>query len=696
MTCYLYLLTPPYLNRIYTGLVGSGPRQPKLFDASNNALPTTINLATDWIAVLRSLGDNKLVLDSRIQSLMTWLFRFGVPIFNGLTSHIAEHLGNGRLNAAPGVILSPIPTDKVAFESELTNFFGLTGDELRLLFPELNRVNPAAWTETSAISTATLGSELLSYLDIDGHPHITETDDLSELVGTFVATAESESKLIFESVIVTRFAGSLLSKRFLILTGLAGSGKTKLAQALARWITLQSVPVDPFKPGSTIKGIQNDYTVVAADAGIVELSTEDGKLVPLPRVIIQEWADYIQSNAVPESMSGRELRDKIEAQSNITGYLHRLESHYKPAAFALVAARKSTESAKCYEVVPVGADWTGTENILGYPDGLQATYYVAKPALDLILHATDHADIPHFLILDEMNLSHVERYFADVLSIIESDEGLELYSGDMMKPEIWRTTSAGKPIPPKLKQLPENLFIIGTVNVDETTYMFSPKVLDRANVIEFRMDAGELKGFLENPAKPDLKNLDGKGAAFGEAFVDAAKNPVSVPGDVKVAYDAEMLLLFKTLQAHGAEFGYRTAYEAARFIHFYKFLGNLPVEGKPWLAGAFDCVVVQKFLPKLNGSESKLRGLLWALAHLCSESRKWDEDKTKRAEQVEAWAKEAIAKGKSKSSDDSPSGILEKKFGGDPKAAPYALSFEKIERMWRAVKTNGFTSFAES
>ena len=64
--------------------------------------------------------------------------------------------------------------------------------------------------------------------------------------------------------------------------------------------------------------------------------------------------------------------------------------------------------------------------------------------------------------------------------------------------------------------------------------------------------------------------------------------------------------------------------------------------------------------------------------------------------QVEARAKEAIARGASKSTEDSPSGILEKKFGGKPKAAPYPLSFEKIERMWRAVKANGFTSFAES
>ncbi|MBK8648590.1 MAG: hypothetical protein IPN16_19005 [Gemmatimonadetes bacterium] len=77
-----------------------------------------------------------------------------------------------------------------------------------------------------------------------------------------------------------------------------------------------------------------------------------------------------------------------------------------------------------YSVVPVGADWTGSENVVGYPDGLDPTRYVSTAALDLILSAKENERAPHFLVLDEMNLSHVERYFADVLSAIESDEPL--------------------------------------------------------------------------------------------------------------------------------------------------------------------------------------------------------------------------------------------------------------------------------
>lgn len=415
--------------------------------------------------------------------------------------------------------------------------------------------------------------------------------ELSAFISSLTVVANSsETALRIGDSLAIRLAAAILSKRFLILTGLAGSGKTKLAQALAHWLTPDPELVDPATPGK-------------------------GK------------------NANP-----------------------------------------------FHKVVPVGSDWNGSENILGYADGLQVTHYVAKPALDLILHAADHADVPHFLILDEMNLSHVERYFADVLSLIESDEGLELYSADMTKPETWRKTSASNAVPPKLKQLPENLFIIGTVNVDETTYMFSPKVLDRANVIEFRMDAWELEGFLVNPAKPDLSKLDGKGASFGKAFVNAAKNQVAVPSDVKGIYDAEMLLFFKTLQAHGAEFGYRTAYETARFIHFYKVLGKHADGDTTWFPGAFDCVVFQKLLPKLHGSRAKLGPVLKKLWFLCvHDSAGRGADALKSAEEA--------ARSTDKKSE--PSVVV-------PTGAPYPLSAEKIGRMWRLLIENGFASFAEA
>lgn len=542
------------------------------------------------------------------------------------------------------------------------------------------------------------GSDWPAYLDLqeqDLPREVTQVDsedsldvlsasaDLKPLVKSAVDHFISVD-LAFQDAQILRLAASLVAKKFLILTGLAGSGKTKLAQAFGRWITPKWSTRDVFAVGAKIPSERTTYFVAKADAVSVEFWNSDieadATKVTLPREMIAEWMTYIQQNSIPDTTPAREIREAVKTGSKFSDQLHSFETHLKAAAFALLDAANSRLPARCYEVVPVGADWTGNENILGYPDGLNADNYVSKPPLELILHAADFPDVPHFLILDEMNLSHVERYFADVLSIIESEEGLELYTGDTQRPETWRKTSAGKYVPPKLQSLPGNLFIIGTVNVDETTYMFSPKVLDRANVFEFRMKVSDMEVFLSDPAKPDLSKLDGKGALFGEAFVHAAKMRAELLASVNEPYSGEMLLLFKALQPHGVEFGYRTAYESARFVHFYKLLGNHSDEDIAWLPGALDCVVFQKLLPKLHGSRAKLGPVLKKLWFLCvSDPDSRGSDALKAAEEA---ARSTDKKGE-------PSVIV-------PAGAPYPLSAEKIGRMWRLLMENGFASFAEA
>ncbi|MBB5032127.1 McrB family protein [Prosthecobacter vanneervenii] len=381
---------------------------------------------------------------------------------------------------------------------------------------------------------------------------------------------------------VKRLLASLLAKRFLVLTGLAGSGKTKLAQAFARW--LSHVADDP----------QNTAHVL----------------------------------------------------------------------------------------IPVGADWTGTDAILGYADGIDAGRYVSRAALDLILRAAkpENSGTPHFLILDEMNLSHVERYFADILSAIESDEAIPLHQDAERK-------GNGESVPQSTK-LPSNLFIIGTVNVDETTYMFSPKVLDRANVIEFRMEAAEIAAFLESPQAVRLEELDGKGAVFGPGFVALAANKrITVPAEVKDRFKEEMLLFFTLLQKHHAEFGYRTSYEAGRFIHFYKELGGHEEADATWFEPAMDAVIVQKLLPKLHGSRTKLEGLLWALAYACGTPRG-----TQRAED---YLKACALAGEAEDDARSPDSVA-KKLTVSRGQARFPLSFDKILRMHQKLVRDQFVTFAEA
>jgi hypothetical protein len=284
-----------------------------------------------------------------------------------------------------------------------------------------------------------------------------------------------------------------------------------------------------------------------------------------------------------------------------------------------------------------------------------------------------------------MNLSHVERYFSDFLSAIESGEEIPLYEG---APRM----AAGSPVPQRLR-LPSNFFIIGTVNVDESTYMFSPKVLDRANVIEFRMDPEELENFLRFPQSADLNGLAGIGTEFGKNFVSSSESKADVPGPVMTAFRQEMLLFFNLLRVHNAEFGYRTAYEAARFLHFYHILGGNASGDNNWFNKAMDAVIVQKFLPKLHGSRPKIEGLLWALAWACGGERAITDENVFELELRDA----SRAEDEAKYSPERVWDQLKQKSPYDPaKAARYPLSFDKVMRMWRRLISDQFVNFSEA
>jgi hypothetical protein len=303
------------------------------------------------------------------------------------------------------------------------------------------------------------------------------------------------------------------------------------------------------------------------------------------------------------------------------------------------------DSPDQYRIVAVGADWTSNECLLGYPDALQIGSYVApnNGVLELLIRASNDPGKPYFLILDEMNLSHVERYFADFLSSIESSSSKLALHGKV-------TLQAGTTAVPAQLALPENLFIIGTVNVDETTYMFSPKVLDRANVIEFRADKEQMTGFLDAPNAVNLDALKADGVAFADAFVNRSKADANLESvndadgnPIGPRLKSDLLEVFETLASIGAEFGFRTAKEIARFVVIHQELS-----GDDWqYKDALDAQVLQKLMPKLHGSARKLGGVLNAL---------------------EIFANKHVL----------------------------TLTLEKVKRMQVRLKRDGFTSFAEN
>lgn len=289
-------------------------------------------------------------------------------------------------------------------------------------------------------------------------------------------------------------------------------------------------------------------------------------------------------------------------------------------------------------VVAVGADWTDNRHVLGFLNPLQTEdgtptgipIYETTEILNLLLHANAHPHEPHVLILDEMNLSHVERYFADFLSAMELENkqnALNLHSARTAK------TREGIDVSGSI-DFPANLFVIGTVNIDETTYMFSPKVLDRANVIEIHPEKTELENFLKaTVAVKEVEVID-----YGISFLEVAQiirtdsehsRVPLLPEAVRINSANRLMDLFEIMQRGRGEFGFRTGREVLSYLRAMHFLTPesaraawLDADGG-WL-DALDTQILQKILPKLHGSRSRMAPLLGALATYCANLDKAD------------------------------------------------------------------------
>jgi hypothetical protein len=444
-------------------------------------------------------------------------------------------------------------------------------------------------------------------------------------------TAIKETGFQHPPGLVRRFLAALAAKPFVILTGNSGTGKTQLAKIIAEWLSpIAPAPdADPFRPGAVIESDRIKYYVHNADTQSVEFwnskQEDDAIKVTLPRQMIREWADAMLSLNFTQETPARTIREAVVAQSKFSSQLHSFETHLKAAALALLNAQpapkgESLPTLPRYALVPVGADWTDNRNVVGFvnhlrKDGQQNPIYQSTPVLDLLLWAVADPQRPYFLILDEMNLSHVERYFADFLSAMESKKPIPLHN------EIQTLrTPAGDIVPPGFA-FPENLFVIGTVNVDETTYMFSPKVLDRANVLEFRIGTDQAKTFLSGSILPVKAAPPALGVSL--TFLSLSRRArgltepslASPPDDALLTCRQNLQHLFELLHSARLEFAYRTIAEITRY---FQVDFQLAPDKTAWLAEpCLDAQILQKILPKIHGSRRRLEAILIALATYC-------------------------------------------------------------------------------
>ncbi|MCG9889938.1 MAG: AAA family ATPase [Thermosynechococcaceae cyanobacterium MS004] len=263
-----------YLNRIYTGLVGEGPRQPRLFNASSKTLPVTVSLVDNWVEVLRSNPNHCLLLDERFIYLVTWIFRFGIPFTNGQADSIAQNIDNGILEIRAGLELNPIPSDSEEIYSCLQDYFGLDGSTLSDLFPlknqqsqlqsltEKNTNDAFSWLESSPIDYLMLSrrmQEVFMQQEVEASTNIydeTETPENlftylngEEIDASYTVDWENMSNVLTQSCPLVGIENSLLrclaalrAGKFLILLGPPGTGKTELAKYICSIAIQYGVP----------------------------------------------------------------------------------------------------------------------------------------------------------------------------------------------------------------------------------------------------------------------------------------------------------------------------------------------------------------------------------------------------------------------------------------------------------------------
>ena len=188
-----------------------------------------------------------------------------------------------------------------------------------------------------------------------------------------------------------------------------------------------------------------------------------------------------------------------------------------------------------YCLIEVKPNWHDSSELLGYYSNLTGLYHVTD-FLRFAYKATQNPDYPFFVCLDEMNLAPVEQYFAEYLSVLETrtvvDDHIE--SAMLLTKESFESYKLSDEYSPLDKEvveyiqenglsLPENLFIIGTVNMDDTTHQFSRKVIDRAFTIE--MNGGALEDMFSDENINALKYREEPIplSAFKPLFVKASE-----------------------------------------------------------------------------------------------------------------------------------------------------------------------------
>lgn len=318
------------------------------------------------------------------------------------------------------------------------------------------------------------------------------------------------------------------------------------------------------------------------------------------------------------------------AQATVTEELQKAEG-YKGTDFA--NDRWTLHSPANFELIQVKPNWHNSMDVIGYLSNIPSPHYVFTPFIEFIVKAWQHPEVPFFLCLDEMNLAPVEEYFAEFLSAIESrsfEDGKYItdpiikpfnsFGEDVAKIMVntlfpnFKASDTESEIAKVITHfrtrgltLPKNLIVIGTVNMDETTFSFSRKVLDRAMSVE--MNEVNYDSFLTDTTDDNLKAIvkafeENKDADLNALLVDrhieAREIKDELGEDAKFTIDY-LKRINALLEGTPFKLGYRAANEALIYLQASKEFSQTD------RTAALDNFTLMKILSRIEGDETKLK-----------------------------------------------------------------------------------------
>lgn len=284
------------------------------------------------------------------------------------------------------------------------------------------------------------------------------------------------------------------------------------------------------------------------------------------------------------------------------------------------SAEYNAHKPKNFEMIQVKPNWHDSTELMGYVSRVSGKpVYVIGNFLRFITRAWENPDTPYFLCLDEMNLAPVEQYFAEYLSVIESrkihEDGTVTTDPIFKKvDEEWyfnltASLTTAEDIRVRFNEegicIPQNLIVVGTVNMDETTFSFSRKVLDRAMTIE--MNEVDLYAGLDS-------KYERIGKLNSDMLIGTAVEGVDVYADNEDVCN-KVLTYLKAVNdvLNGTPFkvAYRTRNEFLLYV-----VNNLPYNmdenGHEFsedevIATALDEITSMKILSRIEGDDTKVK-----------------------------------------------------------------------------------------